>query len=174
MGRDKAFIEIAGKPLIEAVIAVAREVSDEVILVAPDAQRLAHLGLPVLAEEAPGQGPLEAMRVGLDAISAPAAFVLACDLPGLSAPPLEKMRTLLKDETDAIVPRENDRDHPLCALYHKRCGKSFESSLKDGERAVHRALASLQVLHPTGEDLGAPEGFFDNLNTPEDLEATRK
>lgn len=169
MGSDKAFIEIGGKELIERVIAVAREISDEVILVAPDAQRLAHLGLPVLAEEAPGQGPLEAMRVGLDAISAPAAFVLACDLPGLSAPPFEKMRTLLGEQTDAVVPREGERDHPLCALYQKRCDKVFETSLKNGERAVHRALASLQVSHPTGEDLGAPEGFFDNLNTPEDV-----
>lgn len=174
MGSDKAFIEIGGKALIERVIAVAREISDEVILVASDAQRLAHLALPVLAEEAPGQGPLEAMRVGLDAISASAAFVLACDLPGLSAPPLEKMRTLLKEETDAVVPHEAGRDHPLCALYQKRCGKAFETSLKNGERAVHRALASLKVLHPSGEDLGAPGGFFDNLNTPEDLEAARK
>lgn len=174
MGSDKAFIEIEGTPLIERVIAVAREISDEIVLVAPDAQRLAHLGLPVLAEEAPGQGPLEAMRVGLDAVSAPAAFVLACDLPNLSAPPLEKMRTLLSEQIDAVVPREGERGHTLCALYRKRCGKSFETSLKDGERAVRRAISSLKLAQPSASELGAPAGFFDNLNTPEDVEAARK
>ena len=171
MGRDKAFVEVRGVPMIERVIAVAREISDEIRLVAPEAARVSGLGLPVLTEERVGIGPIEAMRVGLSAIEAPAAWVLACDLPNLAPGPLLRMQALLTPGADAVVPRDaGGRDHPLCGLYRRGCCVFFDRAINSGETAIYRALSAMSVIHPAPGDIDAGRDFLDNLNTPEDLE----
>lgn len=174
MGREKAFIEIGGVPLIERVIAVAREISDELLLIAPDAARFAHLGVPVLTEENPGLGPIEAMRVGLEAMKAPAAWVLACDLPNLEPEPLQAMVPLLKGDAMAVVPREEGRVHPLCALYRRGSATFFDRAINRRERALYHVLETMSVIHADLSHLDARPGFLDNLNTPEDLDRSLK
>ena len=54
MGRDKAFLEVAGKPLIERVLEVFRNSFTQVILVGNREERFAGYGLPVLPDIYPG------------------------------------------------------------------------------------------------------------------------
>lgn len=173
MGEDKAFVEVGGKPLIKRVIEVAGRISDEVVLVASDPGPLMDLGFPILADEIPGRGPLEALRVGLDTISASSSYALACDLPHLQAGPLLHLAELLRDDLDAVIPAQGGRLQPLCALYQKRCVAAFTKALEADERALHRAVQGLKLAQPSGQDIGAAPDFFDNLNTPEDLARER-
>ena len=54
MGQDKAFLEIAGRPLFERVLEVFRECFDRIVLVGDRVERFAGYGLPVLPDIYPG------------------------------------------------------------------------------------------------------------------------
>ncbi len=65
MGRDKAFIEFKGVPLIAHVIERVRHVSNDVLIVANDADAFVRFGLPVVADVYPGKGSLGGIFSGL-------------------------------------------------------------------------------------------------------------
>ena len=54
MGRDKAFLDVAGKSLFERVLEVFRESFDRIVLVGDREERFAAYGLPVLPDIYPG------------------------------------------------------------------------------------------------------------------------
>lgn len=168
MGRDKALMEVGGEPLVARVARAARAAADEVLLIAPDSKCFESLGLPIVCEETPGLGPLEGLRVGLAAARHDWALVLACDLPNLEAPVLQRLLDF-RGGVDAVVPQTARGLQPLCALYHKRVLGQIEAALKEGERALHIALEGVQLVSPTAAEMGVGEAFFDNLNTPEDV-----
>src|SRR6266404_3694915 len=64
MGKDKAWLELAGRPMIEHVIAALQPVTSSVSIVANDIE-YTRLGLPVFADSQAGIGPLEAIRTTL-------------------------------------------------------------------------------------------------------------
>ena len=64
MGRDKGLIFFGKKPLVLRVAALLKPYVDEVTLLAPP-DRYRNLGLAVLADRWPDQGPLAAVSTGL-------------------------------------------------------------------------------------------------------------
>ena len=83
MGQDKALMRFEGKPLVLRAAEVLRPFVVKVTLLAP-ADRYGNLGLPVVADQWPGQGPLAAVCTGLLASTAEWNIFLACDLPLVS------------------------------------------------------------------------------------------
>ena len=50
MGRDKAFLEVAGRPLFEIILDLFRESFSRILLVGNREERFASYGLPVARE----------------------------------------------------------------------------------------------------------------------------
>ena len=67
MGRDKAFLDLDGRPLIEVVIERIAQVCAEVLVVAGDARPYAGLGVPVVEDRFRGVGVLGGLHAGLEA-----------------------------------------------------------------------------------------------------------
>lgn len=172
MGRDKAWIEFEGQPLIARVIAVLREVADEVLIVAND-DRYAELGPRVVADRFPDGGALGGIATGVGAAAHELVLVAACDMPFTSA---ATWRLLLEraEGADAVVPRIRGEYETLHALYSKRCLPAMDSALASGRMRVISFFQDVDV-HEVGEaDLRRvdPElRSFINLNTPEELVA---
>jgi len=103
------------------------------------------LGLPVLADEPPGIGPLGGLVALLRHAGTGAALAFACDMPFVSRALVER---LLAAPTDApiVAPRRDARWEPLCARY-------------DAARVLPLALARAASLHhslqPLLEEAGA-------------------
>jgi molybdenum cofactor cytidylyltransferase len=78
-------------------------------------------GFKVIANTAPEAGLGLSLRLGLEATTAPAAFVLLADMPHIPAmifPAL--LQRLIDDDLDAVRPRHGDQPgHP--ALLRRRC-----------------------------------------------------
>ena len=170
MGREKALLPLGSATVIDLVILAARPLSSDCRLIANDAARFAHLGLPMHADLRPGAGPLGGLHTALTVAAAPAVLLLACDLPFLTAEFLGFVVEQLSG-WQAVVPRSADGLENLCAVYARSCLPAVERALDRGERrmiAFHGDVA-LRVLEPREWGPFDPQGrLFANLNTPED------
>ncbi len=200
MGRCKALVEVAGRPLLARVLGAAAPLVEEIVLVLgasgtrPPAEEEALVALArATAAEAPAgtppvivrvardlveaQGPLSGLVSGLAATTASRALVLASDAPALEPPLLRLVLNELdgQPQMDAVLPLRDGHLEPLVAAYRPaRAMAPLRRALDGGERALHRALATL-AWHPLEESVWRavdPGGLsFVNLNSPEDLAA---
>jgi molybdopterin-guanine dinucleotide biosynthesis protein A len=143
MGRDKAFIEFDGAPLISHVIKRVQPLCAEVIIVANDAEAFVQFGHPVVGDVYPGKGSLGGLFSGLQAARGQAALAVACDMPFLNSGLLQYLVSLIP-RFDVVIPRAEDPS-----------GKVPRSSRGDkpgGKETPHRAdqpIAKESNLHPT-------------------------
>jgi molybdenum cofactor guanylyltransferase len=84
MGRDKAWLEIAGRPLIDHVIEALKPVTSSLAIIA-NSDEYKRLGLPVYGDTNIGVGPLEAIRTALANSPTPYVVLAGCDMPFLTS-----------------------------------------------------------------------------------------
>jgi molybdopterin-guanine dinucleotide biosynthesis protein A len=92
MGRDKAWLEVDGQPLLARALAVLREAGPREVFISSRADRGdAALGCPVLLDREPDLGPLGGIERALQAAASPLVLVLAVDLPYMTGGFLRKL-----------------------------------------------------------------------------------
>ncbi len=140
------------------------------MIVAPDAARFAHLGVPVIADERASAGPLGGLHAALCAAPTSPTLVIACDLPFLDAPLLTHLLDLSR-AYDVVVPRTSDGYQPLCACYSRACVEPIRRRLDAGSLKVTGFYEEVRVREIGHVELAAfdPHGvLFHNVNTPAD------
>lgn len=164
MGRDKALVEVHGVPMVLHVVAALRAAGcDPVVAIGGDTDALEHLGLSVVLDTFPGEGPLGGVITALDHhAKAEAVVVAACDLPHLTEATVRKVIGALHD-ADVVVPR-TDRAQPLCSVWRRSVTESLRSAFMSGERRLQDALEGLQVV-----EIDVNPQDLANVNTPGDL-----
>lgn len=178
MGRDKALLQVANKPLVFCVVERVRPLVTQVTLVgAPE--RYLHLGLPVLGDCQAGAGPLAGIVTALGASRQDWNLVVACDLPYLETRFLEFLleQTSTTPVADAIVPQTRKTWQPLCAAYHRRCLPVFQRILTSNHPKIARAFSEVRVCAVGVDELerfAFSERMFKNMNTPEDYEEAKR
>jgi molybdopterin-guanine dinucleotide biosynthesis protein A len=172
MGQNKALAPFLGRPLIERVLAIARQLSDDILLVANDAPSYAGFGLPCIADQRPGWGPLMGLYSGLSAASNDLALLVACDMPFLSLDLIHRLFDLAPGY-DVVIPRSEDGLHPLHALYRRStCLPAIAAAIAAGQRRMIAFHSQVRVREAPADELAAfdPTGFaLMNVNTPADL-----
>jgi molybdopterin-guanine dinucleotide biosynthesis protein A len=175
MGRDKAWVEFNGKPLIVHAIEKLRQIGVAEIFISGRAGTdYQSLGCPVLLDPEPGLGPLAGIERALAACRSPRLLALAVDLPGMTAEFLKA----LADECGpdcGIVPELKGRLEPLAAIYPASCSALAPQCLNSTQRgAADFAKKCIQQgamrILPVGESL-APQ--FANWNSPADITLCR-
>jgi molybdopterin-guanine dinucleotide biosynthesis protein A len=192
MGQDKALLPMRGVPMLQHVCAIAQQCCSSVIVVTswPDRYRAIAPGCEFITETwLPGAtespGPMVAFAQALDGISDETSdgksgetstdwiLLLACDLPQLQEDVIRQGIDCLPELDAAIlafVPWDEQRWHPLCGFYRRRCVEGLKEFMSQGGRSFQRWLTQLQsqamaqAWQPT-----RPEILF-NCNTPDDLE----
>lgn len=171
MGRDKALLIYAGEPLVARAARLLSTFCDNVVLASGDGRRLGLLGLPQVADVAPGLGPLAGIVAGLECAAHPLVAVLAVDMPHASGPLFGLLADLWTGEP-GVVPVVGDALEPLHALYARDSARALRAGLEGGQRSVRRAVAALGVrrVAPAEWEAVEPAGrFAANLNWPGDL-----
>jgi molybdopterin-guanine dinucleotide biosynthesis protein A len=191
MGRDKAWVEVAGQPLVHRVLAVAKEVAPVAgLVVSPgQAQSPAYQELSrertirLVPDRIAGLGPLGGLATALDDAGPEATvLLLAVDLPCLTGELLRRLLSIHREAEAALtVPLDHvGRPHPLAACYEGALGPLVDQLIARGERRLG-ALHSQLEEHATARcqslpfsalsDLVGAERFFLNCNREEDLPA---
>src|SRR5579862_4711143 len=133
MGRDKALLEIAGKPLLLRTSELLSPLVASVSLMtsgqdessasdSPSYSQYAAFGLPMIADRWPDAGPLGAIATALAAAQQPFSLILACDLPYLTNAWLAFLLARATNAgtnkcADIFIPESAGRLEPLCAVY---------------------------------------------------------
>jgi molybdenum cofactor guanylyltransferase len=168
MGKNKAFLPYRGGTLAQSVAATVAQAAGSATLVGcPDIFR--SLGLPVLADLYPGEGPLGGVLTALHHTAADWNLITACDMPALRSIPLVALLDAAeRADADALVP-EGPAGHlePLCAVYHRRAQGPLERRFASGVRKLSAALEGLRMIAFPVVDLSD----FKNVNTPEEWSA---
>lgn len=162
-GVDKARLRVAGLPLLDRVLAAARPLCDQLVVVGPE--RPTGVGGVVFVTEAqPGGGPVPAVLAGLEASAGcDVALVMATDLPLLGTAHLHRLLAPLEPSGADAAAAGRSAPNPLLAAYRGPALLGRAAGLGPGSRAG--------LLLPPGTvavDLGAAAL---NVNRPEDLDA---
>lgn len=171
MGREKALVPLAGRPLIAHVLDRLDPQVERVFISANgDPARFAAFGCPVIPDTRP-QGPLSGVLASLTQAKAQGATHLVSTpvdtpfLPGDLVPQL----LLAAEGSPAGLALTSDAtgDHPATALWPVALAPALAAFLAGGGAKVTLFTAAHQAARARFPD---PRAFL-NLNTPEDLAA---
>lgn len=176
MGRDKAFLELGGRPLIQIVIERMREVCDEVIIVADDVASYAGLGVNVVPDRFHNVGVLGGLHAGLAAASHDLTLAVGCDMPFLK-PDLLRAFAVWAEGYDVALLRHNGHVEPLHGAYRRTCLRPIEAAIRAGRRRIVSFFPQVRVRTVTPEDvkpLDPDLNSFRNVNTPQEWETAKE
>lgn len=170
-GVDKAFVQLADRPLIAHVLDRLEPQVERVLISANgDASRFAGLGCQVVPDATP-QGPLSGVLSALSAAAKLGATHVVSSpvdtpfLPGDLVPQL-----LLAAESDPeglAFAADATGDHPATALWPVGLAPALADFLASGEAKVTRFTSAHKAARALFPD---PRAFL-NLNTPDDVSA---
>ncbi|MCX7683573.1 MAG: molybdenum cofactor guanylyltransferase [Anaerolineae bacterium] len=176
MGRDKAFLELGGRALIELVIVQMATVCAEVLIVAGDVRPYLGLGLPTVQDRFQGAGVLGGLHAGLEAASYELTIAVGCDMPFLNPALLEAL-IRWSEGFDVVLLRRGTEVEPLHATYRRTCLQPIEEAIQAGERRIISFFDRVRVRYLTPEEVRPldPElrSFF-NVNTPEEWQIAQR
>ena len=169
-GLDKPLLRLGEWTLLEILAArLAPQVGCLAISANGDPRRFAAVGLAVLADEVPDQGPLAGVLAGLRwaaALGCTALLTVPGDTPFIPSDLAGRLWP------PAATASSRGRTHHAVALWPVGCGDTLQAHLgRGGSRSVAgfaQTLDSRAVDFP----MGAIDPFF-NVNTPDDLRAAR-
>ena len=168
-GREKALIEVAGRPLLAHLLDRLRPRFPEIVLSTNRPEPYAWTGLVCAPDRLDTRSPLAGLHGILSSIRAPRAFVIGCDMPGAS---LSLAERLAEENADAALPVSPAGDEPLHAIYATSCLPAIERAAKEGRWKMTDFLAQVRAVRVPADPATWSEGSmspFFNLNTPEDL-----
>jgi len=185
MGRDKAWLELAGVPLVVRIAHAVEPLVSTVTVVGPP-ERFKSAGLTAIPDRISKSdtsaelrlGPLGAIVTALNASECRWNLMLACDLPYLSTQWLDwLLQQATASPAQVVMPERIGGVEPLAAVYRKECAAVLSAALAREVRKVSDALSGLRVtviaetewrpLDPDGRVLA-------NMNTPEEYAQARK
>ena len=167
-GVDKGLVEVAGRPMVEHVLAALKAQAGAVAINANrSVDRYARYGHPVIRDRLDEfQGPLAGMASALAACGTEFVLVVPCDSP-LVAPTLgPRLHAGLRSEdADIAVAHDGERMHPVFVLLRRAVLSGLEAFLARGERKIDRWFAEEETEVVDFSDL--PDMFL-NVNRDED------
>jgi FdhD protein len=175
MGSDKSLLPLDGGRFIDHAYRTLAALFDEVLIVTNSPDLYAGLPCRKVPDLYPLKGSLAGIHSGLSHARTDKIFVVACDMPFLSA---EVIRRLCAggEAGDVIIPRSERGVEPLHALYDKRCLPAVEEMLDAGEKKIVRFYPRVRVCEvpPAAFADCDPDGSsFRNINTPQEYFALR-
>lgn len=165
MGEDKGLMSLYGKPMVEYVIDLAREISDEIII-SSNNSNYKKFGFPVWKDRYKDCGPLAGIHEGLKRSETENNFVISCDTPYVK-PELYHFLELQSEDCDVVVPIKEERIHPLLGIYKKSCLPVIEQHLNKGRFKIIDCFDKLEVNYVNADKFETQ--IFRNINSKSDL-----
>jgi molybdopterin-guanine dinucleotide biosynthesis protein A len=175
MGRNKAFLELNGRALIDIVVDRMAQMCAEVLVVAGDARPYDGLGVPVVEDRFRDVGVLGGLHAGIEAATHELTMAVGCDMPFLN-PDLLRAFAGWATGFDVVVWRQGENVEPLHAAYRRTCIPAMESVIRANRRRVISFFPQVRVRYVTTEEVipfDPDLRSFRNINTPEEWETVQ-
>jgi molybdenum cofactor guanylyltransferase len=170
IGGRKAHVRLGGRPLVAHVIDRLAPQAGPLALNAGPEAGLEGLGLAVLPDAVPGQGPLGGILVAMrwaGEFGAERVLTAAVDTPFLPADLVQRLAGADARAAYAVTP---GGPHATTGLWSVDLAPGLELALDDGARKVRDWTEAVGAVGVSFED----EAAFFNVNTQADLAAAER
>ena len=168
MGKDKAWLELGGQPVVVRII---NELQKTVPTVVMNQNDETDLPIPSIRDIYQDAGPLGGLHTVMNARGEEWFFLSACDTPFIHESVYNYLSSFADQTIDAVVPEYEGRLQPLSGIYRKSCLPIIETLLHNGERKVSLLLEQVHSVYVNDFQPLPSEvvnRHFFNMNTPED------
>jgi molybdenum cofactor guanylyltransferase len=181
-GRDKALVEIGGKPMLARMIELLQSVPMKGKVIAAR-EKYSALGAEIIEDRWPGEGPLGGIITALEDAAKSAArpewnVILSCDMPFLTPEWTRYVATrAARSAAQVILPHSTGGPEPLCACWRTDAAETLRVAFEKGVRKVTDGVALLrsEVLDETDwKRFDSAGRLFWNMNTAADFEEVRR
>ena len=169
-GEDKGLLRLAGRPMIEYVIAALRpQVGALLINANRNHEVYSRYHCPVIADELAGfNGPLAGMASAMRVAQSEYIATVPCDSPFVPADLVSRLAAGLEQAgAEICVAHNGERMQPVFSLIRNSLLESLLDFLRRGERKIDRWYAGQRTAIADFSD--EPDTFL-NVNTPGDLQ----
>jgi molybdenum cofactor guanylyltransferase len=173
MGQDKAVLQYHGRTQLLWAFDLLQQVCERsFVSVRPDQRNEpVRASLPQIVDRQPGIGPIAGISAAFDEHPHAAWFVLACDLPFLSAATL---RQLIDQRDPARIATAYRSSHdslpePLCAIWEPAARSVVANWIAAGKQCPRKLLINSEVALLEQLDARA----LDNINTANEFGAAQ-
>jgi len=186
-GRDKGTLLVDGRTIHDRQVAELSSLTDDILIVGVDvARRLAEARVDhgraeaarlqpseptaprQVADIVPGCGPLGGLHAALTEARGNAVFLVACDMPYITAPFVAYLLSLACD-AEIVVPQTERGYHPLCAVYTRACLAPVAARLGERRLRLRELVGVVPTRVVSAEEIdrfGDPHLLLANVNTP--------
>ena len=164
MGQDKATLDWHGRPLLEHMTELLRQVANTVQVVGRDE----------LPDRHPNLGPLGGITTALDVTSIAHNLIVAVDLPLLTLDFLKYFRERSIRTKHSLTACNLESGFPLCLGVHKNLKDALDTQIARGNKSVRGFARAVRCEFVTVAELiaaGFSEQLFLNINTDDEYRA---
>ena len=181
-GRDKALVEVGGRPMISRMSELVRSVTRQMKIVAAPGKYDA-FGVEIVEDRWPGEGPLGGIITALEDAAMSAVppewnLIVSCDMPFLRQEWLAFLgERAAKSKAQVVFPHSGSGPEPLCACWQTAAAAKLRSGFEHGVRKVTEGIALLraEVLDEAEwKRFDSAGRLFWNMNTAMDYEEARR
>ena len=161
IGKEKAFLEIGEKTILEMMLEKLNQIrkkGDRIILATKPPGRISlvrkekklsspHGTVDIVGDLIPGAGPLGGIYSGLMASSTEYNFVFACDMPFLNVNLIQYMLRK-KTDYDVLIPKYGDCLEPLHGVYSKSIIPAIKEKIEQGSYRIQSIFPLTSILSP--------------------------
>ena len=172
-GGYKTFTKISGKTMLNHIIKILTNFSNDIIINANNLDEFKDLDYPIVQDYFKGfLGPLAGIHSSIlwtknNHISKEWVFTVPSDTPFLPENILEKFCNKIKTDSEILIARSNNKIHPVVSMWNINLFKSIEIELNQNRRKIMTWVEKHNFTF-VDFDYQTVDPFF-NVNTIEDL-----
>ena len=167
-GSNKALSRFDGERLIHRLCKAVGAVTDRMMLITHTPEEYAFLNIASRQDLVPRCGPIGGIYTALKTADTPLCLCVACDMPFVKPEFLEYM-IRRSPGYDVVVPTNDGREEPLCAVYRDTCTQAVEERIHAGQHKITGFYDKVRVLRLAPVDAGFHDAdMFFNINNRTD------
>ncbi len=181
-GRDKALVELGGRPMLARMIELTRSFAQEVSIIAAPG-KYSDFETEIVEDRWPGDGPLGGIVTALlhTQEREPVCewnMIVSCDMPFLTSDWLRFLaERATRSAAQVVVPHSAHGAEPLCACWRTDAVGTLRPAFERGVRKVTEGIALLRAEVLDERDwkrFDSAGRLFWNMNTAADYEEARR
>jgi molybdopterin-guanine dinucleotide biosynthesis protein A len=176
-GINKSNLVIGGSSIMSRIINTISDIFEEIIIVTNNPGEFHSFShYEIVADQFTKIGPLGGIHSAIKASSKESVFIFAGDMPFVDKEIImNQIEYFSLCTADTLIPRINDSDEPLHAIYRNSVFGLLDDYLATRkEYAIRDFLSNVNAGYMHLKESGQTRKAFTNINTPFDAEeATR-
>ena len=168
MGQNKALMEFHNETMIERI---SKEFSDfgEVLVSASQRGIYETEGVRVVYDEHDSIGPIEGIRRLISEAEKEYVFICAADMPFVNSDIARYIAEFISSDYDCYVISDEERVHPLCAIYSKSVLPVIEELIEEGKYRLIEIFNRVRTKYISLSFTSFDKKVVKNVNTRDEF-----